>query len=136
MSLVGVVQGRLSKSPKNRLQFFPKKNWKNEFNKAKKIGFDFIEFFSERKFNENNPIWDIKKIEEYIKLSKENNLKILNFCDDYIISHSINKKTTQKYIKKLIKNLKDYTFICGKKVNIKLLTVAANPINVTKIIIT
>jgi sugar phosphate isomerase/epimerase len=106
MSLVGVVQGRLSKSPKNRLQFFPKKNWKNEFNKAKKIGFDFIEFFSERKFNENNPIWDIKKIEEYIKLSKENNLKILNFCDDYIISHSINKKTTQKYIKKLIKNLK------------------------------
>jgi len=105
MSLVGVVQGRLLKSPKNRLQFFPK-NWEDEFNKAKKIGFDFIEFFSERKFNKNNPIWDIKKIEKYIKLSKENKLKIVNFCDDYIISHSINKKTTQKYLKNLIKNLK------------------------------
>ena len=34
-NLVGIVQGRLSVSPKNRLQFFPK-NWREEFKAAKK----------------------------------------------------------------------------------------------------
>ncbi len=103
-NLIGIVQGRLSLSPKNRLQFFPK-NWQEEFILAKKFNYDFIEFFSERKFNKNNPIWNKKKIKEYLELSKINNLKILNFCDDYIISHSINKKKTQNYILKLLNNL-------------------------------
>ena len=31
MSLIGIVQGRLSKSHKNKLQYFPKK-WKKELN--------------------------------------------------------------------------------------------------------
>lgn len=103
-NLIGIVQGRLSVSPKNRLQFFPK-NWREEFFSAKKIGYDFIEFFSERKFNLNNPVWNKKKLIEYSKLSKKNNLKVLNFCDDYIISHSINEKKTQLYIFKLLNNL-------------------------------
>lgn len=103
-NLIGIVQGRLSVSPKNRLQFFPK-DWQEEFISAKKINYDFIEFFSERKLNTNNPIWNNKKLIEYSKLSKKNNLKILNFCDDYIISHSINKKKTQIYIFKLLNNL-------------------------------
>ena len=54
---IGIVQGRLSESPINRLQFFPK-DYEAEFPIAKKIGFDYIEFFSERKFNKNNPIWN------------------------------------------------------------------------------
>jgi sugar phosphate isomerase/epimerase len=103
-NLIGIVQGRLSASPKNRLQFFPK-NWQEEFILAKKINYNFIEFFSERKFNKNNPIWNKKKLIEYSELSKKNNLKILNFCDDYIISHSINEKKTQIYILKLLNNL-------------------------------
>ena len=63
-NLIGIVQGRLSASPKNRLQFFPK-NWQEEFILAKKINYNFIEFFSERKFNKNNPIWNKKKLIEY-----------------------------------------------------------------------
>ena len=35
-NLIGIVQGRLSVSPKNRLQFFPK-NWREEFFSAKKL---------------------------------------------------------------------------------------------------
>ena len=34
MSLIGIVQGRISESPKDRLQFFPK-NWKSEFEKVR-----------------------------------------------------------------------------------------------------
>ena len=101
---IGIVQGRLTKSPKNRLQHFPKK-WEKEFMIARKLNFNFIEFFSERKINKDNPIWSEKKISEYKLLAKKNNLHILNFCDDYIISHSINEKKTQLYIFKLLNNL-------------------------------
>ena len=51
-NLVGIVQGRLSHSPKDRLQFFPK-DWSQEFKIASHIGYDFIEFFTERRFNKN-----------------------------------------------------------------------------------
>ena len=65
-NLIGIVQGRLSISPKNRLQFFPK-NWRKEFELANRVGFDFIEFFTERKKNKSNPVWDVKKLDEYKK---------------------------------------------------------------------
>ena len=103
-NLVGIVQGRLSVSPKNRLQFFPK-DWRQEFKIAKDLGYNFIEFFTERKFNKNNPIWKPLLIKEYSKLAKNNNLKVINFCDDYIISNSIKDKKTQIYLIKLLKNI-------------------------------
>ena len=104
-NLVGIVQGRLTSSPKKRLQFFPK-NWSQEFKIASQLGYDFIEFFTERKFNKKNPIWNSIWIKEYLKLSKKYNLKIINFCDDYIISNSIGTKKTQNYLSKLLINLR------------------------------
>ena len=104
MSLIGIVQGRISESPQDRLQFFPK-NWKSEFEKVKKLDYDFIEFFTERKLNKKNPVWNKTGINDYIYLSKKHNLKIFNFCDDFIISNSIKEKNTMKYLEKLIRNL-------------------------------
>lgn len=104
MCLIGIIQGRISKAPKNRLQHFPSK-YQKEFYLAKKAKLDYIEFFSERKFNSLNPIWSQKGIREYKLLAKKNNLLINTFCDDFIISNSIKKKTTIKYIKKLSNNL-------------------------------
>ncbi len=104
--LLGIVQGRLSNAPKNRLQFFPKK-YQNEFILASEIGFDFIEFFSEKKFNIKNPIWKDKLKDNYLQLSKENNLKIYSFCDNYIISNSILQNKNILYIEKLIKKMKE-----------------------------
>jgi sugar phosphate isomerase/epimerase len=105
MNLIGIIQGRLSKAPTNKLQHFPK-NYKNEFVLAKKAGFDYIEFFAERKFNKTNPIWSLKGIFEYKTLAKKNKLVINTFCDDFIISNSIKKKNTLKYITKLTNRLK------------------------------
>jgi len=98
---IGIVQGRLSKAPKGRLQFFPKK-WEKEFFLAKKAKLQFIEFFSERRFNKENPIWNDEKIKLYKKFAKKHNLKIINFCDDYIIQNSILNKKNQKYFNRLI----------------------------------
>jgi hexulose-6-phosphate isomerase len=46
MKRVGIMQGRLSPAQDGRLQFFPQ-NWQAEFAAAKKIGFDFIEWFAD-----------------------------------------------------------------------------------------
>ena len=79
----GFIQGRLTKPPKrNMLQYFPKKNWQNEFKIAHKNGFSFIEYFGERNKNINNPIWSTKEKKGGI-ITKENfihisNLKLIN----------------------------------------------------------
>lgn len=103
--MIGIFQGRLSRSPYNKLQYFPK-HWKKEFALASKLKYDFIEFFTEQKINKNNPIWSKKGIYEYKKKCNLNNLKIICHCDNYIISNSFRQKKIIKYFKKLIKNLK------------------------------
>ncbi len=98
----GIVQGRLSLAPKNRLQFFPKKNWFKEFEKAKMVGLDFIELFAERKFNKSNPIWSDKGRNQIKKLVKLNNLKLITICDDHVIDKNIHKKSYLKYFNNLL----------------------------------
>ena len=105
LNLVGCVQGRLSRSPVNRLQYYPKK-WSHEFKIANKLGLDYIEFFSERKFNPKNLIWSRKGILDYKNKLKKNYLKSYTFCDDFIISNNIKYSNTQKYLKRLIKQIK------------------------------
>ena len=54
--MIGIFQGRLSRAPRKKLQYFPK-NWEKEFILAKKLKYNFIDFFTEEKINKNNPIW-------------------------------------------------------------------------------
>ena len=113
MNSIGIIQGRLSLAPKNKLQYFPK-DYEEEFALANKAKLNYIEFFSERIFNHKNPIWVKKGIQNYKTLAKKNKIKIYTFCDDYIISNSIKKSKTLDYIKKLSKNL--HTLKCKKLV--------------------
>ena len=101
--MLGIVQGRLSHSGR-KLQFFPKNPYK-EFKLASKIGYDFIEFFGERMKNFSNPIWTDYGIKKYLKVSKQNNIKIYSFCDDYIINHTLSSKKTLSEIINTIQRL-------------------------------
>jgi L-ribulose-5-phosphate 3-epimerase len=103
----GFIQGRMSMTPSKKiLQYFPKNNWRNEFKYAKKYGFNFIEYFGERKFNENNPIWNKKNLKEINNLVKKNKLSNYSFCDDFFINKNLIKyKNFEKYYEKIIKNL-------------------------------
>lgn len=116
---IGILQGRLSKSPKGRLQYFPQ-NCEKEFILAKKLGLDYIEFFSERKKNIKNPIWDIKKLEqmkkEYLKLD----LNFYSFVDDFILKKKIDTNLI-KYYNLLLSRL--------KFLNIKILTIPFYGVN-------
>ena len=101
---IGIIQGRLTKTKKNILQKFPT-NWEEEFHTASKLGYKYIEFFSERKLNLKNPIWNKNLILKYQFLAKKNNLKIYSFVDDFIINNNFSEVETFKYCKKLIKQL-------------------------------
>lgn len=103
--MLGIVQGRLSYAGR-KLQNFPKNPY-DEFKLASKIGYNFIEFFGERKKNKKNPIYSNLGVKKYLEVSKKNNVKIYSFCDNYIINNSLaDKKTLSEVlntIKKLIK---------------------------------
>ena len=101
--MLGIVQGRLTFSGK-KLQLFPKDPFK-EFIIASKIGYDFIELFSERNINKQNPIWSGKGIKKYIKFAKLNKLKIYSFCDNYLINHSLASDKTKDFILMTIEKL-------------------------------
>jgi sugar phosphate isomerase/epimerase len=101
--MLGIVQGRLTYAGK-KLQAFPKNPFK-EFSIASKTGYDFIEFFSERNVNKQNPIWSNKGIKKYIKIAKLNKIKIYSFCDDYVINHSLASLKTKNLVLKTIEKL-------------------------------
>lgn len=43
LNSIGIMQGRLSPDPDNRIQFFPKDTWEDEFHLAAQCGFEEIE---------------------------------------------------------------------------------------------
>ena len=102
--MIGIIQGRLTYT-KKKLQWFPK-NPLREFEIAKKLNYDFIEFFAEKNINKKNPIWSNVGIKNYIKEAQKNKLKIYSFCDDYYIKNYLGNKKTLNYALNIIKRLK------------------------------
>ena len=84
----GIVQGRLSQSPKGAIQYFPKK-WEDEFQIASTLGLDNIELIADREHNIVNPIWSKEGIEKLKELSNQYSIKINTVCNDHIINYSL-----------------------------------------------
>lgn len=84
----GIVQGRLTQSPKGVIQCFPK-DWEKEFSKAAKLGLDNIELIADREYNEENPLWSFKGVEKLKRLSSKYSVGINTICNDNIINYSL-----------------------------------------------
>ncbi len=69
------MQGRLSPAYDGRLQFFPR-DWKKEFNVAKEVGFDYIQWYNDLHRNDLDPLSDFWNNEQFLKELDEQ-LKIL-----------------------------------------------------------
>jgi len=85
----GMVQGRLTQSPPNCLQWFPQDSWENEFITAAEIGVDYIELIAETQHNSLNPIWREDGISKIQELVVENELTLHALCNDFIIENSL-----------------------------------------------
>ena len=96
--MYGVVQGRLSKSPDNQLQWFPQDCWQDEFYKCKTLGLNFVELLDERSYNSNNPIWSSSGRDEIKRVVSETNRVIYSSCTDNIIDNSLLLETTLDHV--------------------------------------
>ena len=84
----GIVQGRLTQSPPDCLQWFPQSGWQKEFNVASEIGVNYIELIAEVQHNAEKPIWTNDGIEKIKQLVKADNLTLHALCNDYIVENS------------------------------------------------
>tara|TARA_B110000027_G_C16073805_1_gene280361 strand:+ start:357 stop:1202 length:846 start_codon:yes stop_codon:yes gene_type:complete len=115
----GIMQGRLSPMIQNKIQFFPKKNWKNEFKLANKLGLSFIEWTLDYKDLSKNPIF-LKNDVNYIKkLCKTHSIKLRSLTGDCFMQKPFWK---EKFNSKLIDDLKRIV-IASKNIGIKYIIV-------------
>ncbi len=78
---IGITQGRLSKPVRGKIQEFPIKTWKNEFETINQLGLDGIEWLLTTEFFLNNPLLTQSELPE----------KILSICVDNIVSNKISE---------------------------------------------
>lgn len=103
-SRIGIMEGRLSYSINDKIQSFPEKSWKQEFEKASKCGFNVIEWIFDTR---NNPILDDKKIKEMTYLSEKYDVVINSVCADFFMEEMLFNVSEFKLEKNLavLKNL-------------------------------
>ena len=102
------MQGRLSFPIDNKIQYFPKNRWQDEFKEAASCNFACIEWIFDT--YENNPIMDNFKITEMKSLSNKFGVKINSVCADYFMEEKIFNESKYEIeknldvLQKLIKN--------------------------------
>lgn len=102
---IGIMGGRLSYSINNKIQSFPEKSWRQEFEKASKCGFNLIEWIFDT--SRNNPLLDDEKIQEMKNLSEKHHLTINSICADYFMEKmlfNVNEFELEKNLS-VLKNL-------------------------------
>ena len=113
------MQGRLSKIIDNKIQAFPKKQWRFEFEKAKKLGLKSIEWTLDYKDLYKNPIFINRGQKEIKKLSKKYEIKINSLTGDCFMQKPFWKRKNNQ---NLLLDLKNIINSC-KKLNIKFIVI-------------
>ena len=115
----GIMQGRLSPVIKNRIQIFPVKNWKIEFQRAKKLGMNYIEWTLDYDTFNKNPLLKKSGIQKIKELSKKNSIAIRSLTGDCFMQKPFWKTFKNK---KLLNDLIKILNSC-EKVGIKYIVV-------------
>lgn len=107
----GIMQGRLLPKYKNRYQAHPLDYWQDEFNLAKELGLDLIEFILDFDDYKLNPLMSSSGIKNIQKVINKTGVNIKTICADYFMEapiHSKDELVSKKSIevlKELIKNV-------------------------------
>ena len=83
--MLGIMQGRLSKSQSGKIQEFPTKTWKKEFEIAKSLGLKVIEWTLDYKDFKFNPIFNPKNFEEIKSLQNKYGVQIPSLTLDCFV---------------------------------------------------
>jgi L-ribulose-5-phosphate 3-epimerase len=106
----GVMQGRLLPKYQGRYQAHPVGYWKNEFQIAKNLGLDCIEFILDFNDSHHNPLLTHEGVDEILSISEKTGVSVKTVCADYFMeaplhsSDPIESKKSQQILKKLLEN--------------------------------
>src|SRR3954471_10476474 len=92
---VGVMQGRLSPRPEHRLQAFPHQSWPEEFARAERLGFSYLEWIYEAERARENPIASVAGRAAIRACIAESGLPVGSVCGDYFMIHRLSGGTAQ-----------------------------------------
>jgi L-ribulose-5-phosphate 3-epimerase len=110
MKKLGFMQGRLVPAEDKKIQSFPWKNWKKEFEISNKLGLDLIEWTIDRKKFFQNPINTNIGRKEINKLKKKYKIKLDSVTADFFMQSPFFKNN----LKTEIEILKTFIINCSK----------------------
>jgi L-ribulose-5-phosphate 3-epimerase len=84
MNRIGIIQGRLSPR-RARLQSFPWNAWREEFARARALGFEAIEWVFEPEDYRHNPLWSDEGRSEIQARMRETHVAVPSVCADYFL---------------------------------------------------
>jgi len=89
---IGVIQGRLSPRPPGKLQAFPRATWRSEFESARELGFDGIEWIYEADGAAENPLVAREGRREIREVVARTGVVVLSVCGDYFMVHRLSER--------------------------------------------
>jgi L-ribulose-5-phosphate 3-epimerase len=104
---IGIMQGRLSPSVNGKIQAFPADNWRLEFDRAKALKLDDIEWILESPL-ESNPLWADDGMARIRDAVNETGVKVNFICADYFMESpfirmsSMNLEHNRSVLKKTV----------------------------------
>jgi L-ribulose-5-phosphate 3-epimerase len=82
---IGVMQGRLSPPEAGRFQAFPCHSWRNEFERAREVGFSYIEWIHDDHGRDANPIFSESGLAELDALKQRHGIATPALCCDWFM---------------------------------------------------
>jgi L-ribulose-5-phosphate 3-epimerase len=101
---IGVMQGRLLPKYQGRYQAHPIGYWQQEFEIAKKLGLDCIEFILDYNDAGKNPLLKEGGVDEILNIIETTNVSVSTICADYFMEaplHSIDDTIANKSLEVL-----------------------------------
>lgn len=92
----GVMQGRLSAPEPGRFQAFPRSSWREEFLRARQVGFSYIEWIHDSYDEGANPIFSKDGRAELENLKSEHGIATPAICGDWFMDFPLIRCTEEE----------------------------------------
>lgn len=89
LTRIGIMQGRLVPPGDNRIQYFPRDNWAEEFALAAQAQLDCIEWIYDLYGADVNPLATDAEVDTIKALSAQHGVQVLSVCADYFMDRPL-----------------------------------------------
>ena len=94
-TLIGIMQGRLSPPENGHFQAFPRRSWREEFQRAREVGLDYIEWIHDEYGRTANPIFSQADLAEMDVLKRQYGIATPALCGDWFMDFPLIRCTTE-----------------------------------------